>query len=1736
MKKKSTQLPLILFAVIFILNSLRVFSQPGIGLPFGFGVTPTAVNIVVPVTINMLTLHAAAQQDELDTLLAPGAGLMSINFGGIVYDRVVVSTNGWLALVPSSAGLPLLNPFPPNPVNSLSTNALGYPVIAPLWDDLSTSVIQYNWTSPILTVKWTGKWDKTNATGTNAFGVKIDGTTGLVTFFYNTVAYVPTFPSASIGIAGVCTGDFTSVNVTSASTAVSDSVTEFAAIATRPNNVNYIFTPYNPYDNCASAKDLGTMSNVCTLSGNFSNVHATTSGSGMACAAGEVKDVWFKVIKPAGVLNVRVTTAPGTCQPSAGTTVEVRASCAGPSIGCSTTGTSYPTFGQVDVSRSCAAETLYVRVTGDADAIGKFRICVMDNGTGVSGGIDCSGPTIICGLPYSQTGLNTAGFGNEYDSANAQCHDPFLNGEDYVFSFTPLITTCARLQLTTTGTNPGLFVYDGCPNLGTTHCLNSAAGVTGIIGINSITFLAGVTYYIIVDNNPLNATPTIPFDISITSLATAAVYDPCVAAVNLGNVANSTPCAFSTYSTECAQPSAAGTIPVPPCGSFIDGVTGDVWLRFTATFNGSLLVKTQPSAANPTSDAAMAIYTGASCAALTLFACDDNSAGSSMPLLSIPVASGTTYYIRIWTVNPANSGNFDLCLSSACSPSNDLPCSAIYIPLSGTAAGVNTCSGAISEPPNSAQCVVGGIVNTVWYKTVIPATGSIRIRTHPLTLTDTQIQAFTFTSGCANAATIYTNKGCNDDGPDCGAQGAQSYHDYSELTLTAQTPGDTIFIAVDGFNSMTGSFEITVVDGAAAYSPVYLQDCDYPYEVCGVSNIVTPDPGPLNFGNICDFSPSYDCWANGERNSMWYRVTVNPGTLQFAVNSVTDYDFIMWDITGVANACAQIQAHTLPSIRCNWTTTTGQTGISNVPPNFGWAPSITSAGVRSYLILIDNWNPPSFVTGFTLDWMGSPIASNPTSVSWNGSIDTSFTSTNNWGTAPCNSLPSCSIDAIITTSMSGNQPTLTVNTQVKDLIINSGASLRIKTGVTLDICGDFTNNGTLIAEPGSIIRFQGTIDQSINGNLIGVNGFANLVILKTTGIVTLNCNIDVSQSYSSLSATSIFNINGKYMKVAGNFTNNSGNTTWGKGITVSTTALSATVTTTSTASLAVGNQMIGTGTGSGVFPFGTVITSIVNATTFTVSLAAVSTQASIPFNVGGRVEFNGSTNQYLTNVNGTSIFINRVIMNKTGGKLYLNSANSTLGVDSILTLTSGNIVTRSNANLEVFCRYNLTAAITGHSALSYIDGKLRRQVYSGTGLSLPFSLDFPVGDSLTPGGYELANVTFTSGTVIPDVQAYFSPWPFGPPAVGPTASECMIATYDAKPLYNHGYWTFSKTNTSPFNGIYKLTMNSTGVSNNTGSGWTITKADIAANPSLTASWSLIGQCVVASTAAMAQRININGVNPYSVTTTIGSNIIFTTAFATINLSVGASISGVGIPVGSVITSIMNSGSFTISNPATASGTVTGNIGSTASIATSFNHLYAIAQSTVPLPIELLSFTAEPEGEKVICKWITATETNNDYFEVLKSYDGIEYKSIGVVNGFGAGVSTTNRSYKFIDDELCNSIRYYQLKQVDIDNRYELSDVVAVNCSSHDDALKLYPNPTTNDITLSFFENTKDEIVVEYLDLLGKIMKSEIFPTVKGFNKIETSVLDLPNGIYYLKLKAGKNSPMQEERQIRFVKE
>lgn len=89
----------------------------------------------------------------------------------------------------------------------------------------------------------------------------------------------------------------------------------------------------------------------------------------------------------------------------------------------------------------------------------------------------------------------------------------------------------------------------------------------------------------------------------------------------------------------------------------------------------------------------------------------------------------------------------------------------------------------------------------------------------------------------------------------------------------------------------------------------------------------------------------------------------------------------------------------------------------------------------------------------------------------------------------------------------------------------------------------------------------------------------------------------------------------------------------------------------------------------------------------------------------------------------------------------------------------------------------------------------------------------------------------------------------------------------------------------------------------------------------------------------------------------------------------------------------------------------------------------------PLPITLDYFTATPKNTSIELNWGTLSETNNDYFSIYKSPNGLEYwELIGNVQGMGN--SSVPTDYSFIDNTPNNGLNYYVLMQTDYDGKRE----------------------------------------------------------------------------------------------------
>ena len=94
-----------------------------------------------------------------------------------------------------------------------------------------------------------------------------------------------------------------------------------------------------------------------------------------------------------------------------------------------------------------------------------------------------------------------------------------------------------------------------------------------------------------------------------------------------------------------------------------------------------------------------------------------------------------------------------------------------------------------------------------------------------------------------------------------------------------------------------------------------------------------------------------------------------------------------------------------------------------------------------------------------------------------------------------------------------------------------------------------------------------------------------------------------------------------------------------------------------------------------------------------------------------------------------------------------------------------------------------------------------------------------------------------------------------------------------------------------------------------------------------------------------------------------------------------------------------------------------------------NCIYKL-NSDLFIPVELTSFTAEAAESEIILNWTTATELNNQGFEIERSSDNETFEKIGFVPGFGTTTESKSYAYKII--EFSSGFQYYRLKQIDFD--------------------------------------------------------------------------------------------------------
>ena len=175
-----------------------------------------------------------------------------------------------------------------------------------------------------------------------------------------------------------------------------------------------------------------------------------------------------------------------------------------------------------------------------------------------------------------------------------------------------------------------------------------------------------------------------------------------------------------------------------------------------------------------------------------------------------------------------------------------------------------------------------------------------------------------------------------------------------------------------------------------------------------------------------------------------------------------------------------------------------------------------------------------------------------------------------------------------------------------------------------------------------------------------------------------------------------------------------------------------------------------------------------------------------------------------------------------------------------------------------------------------------------------------------------------------------------------------------------------------------------------------------------------------------------------------------------------------------------------------------------------------------VPVELTSFAAKSNGTDINLTWTTATETNNQGFDIERmNSDGV-FEQVGYVPGFGT--TTEPKSYSFVDSKIGNGKYSYRLKQIDFNGSFSYSQIVEIEIIAPTlfGLEQNYPNPFNPNTTIRFSIPVETDVRLNVFNALGQEVAEIINSRLKeGYHEVEFDAGTLTSGIYFYRLEADK---------------
>jgi len=615
-------------------------------------------------------------------------------------------------------------------------------------------------------------------------------------------------------------------------------------------------------------------------------------------------------------------------------------------------------------------------------------------------------------------------------------------------------------------------------------------------------------------------------------------------------------------------------------------------------------------------------------------------------------------------------------------------------------------------------------------------------------------------------------------------------------------------------------------------------------------------------------------------------------------------------------------------------------------------------------------------------------------------------------------------------------------------------------GTAFNLAGDWTHQSgaTFVIGTGTT-TFNGTGAQTIAGTF-GSETFYNFTVNKTAGtLLTVDPSISsltvqtLTQTQGNFTTANTFVVNGNATFTAGTFT--AGSTMNFKGnVTKATAATFSAGTSTTTFDASVAQTINGTSTS---ITFYNVVLNkgLSTALAFGGSVATVSMndlQHTLgTFTAPATVNINGSYTQ--------------------SGGTY--TAAATLNLYGDFTRNGGTF-TPGTGTVKLLG--SSTAQTVGGAASTTFYGLQLNNTYS-TVPQILASQNIAVSNTLTltSGVMDLSSYSLTLGTAV---------------ATPGTLAGGSSSAYLSKGTFNRWYNATTVAN-SNIRGLFP-------VGDHSGNGYSpfyVTAPTTAPTTGGTVSASYSDSPTNQSVAFLDAGTNIE------IRTNAGWTVASANGLAGGTYNLSANRSFCAACVGALSNLRITLASGVVGTNGTTTGTVTSPVVNRTglTLANLSNTFYIGSTSfySSPLPIELGDFKAVVKNNKVELSWFTFSESENDFFTIERSKDGIHFEKVLDVDG--AGNSSTLKNYTAMDANPFNGVSFYRLSQTDFNGDSKTCKVVSVRINNTKSIItSVYPNP--NDGTLiyaDYFSDVTGSVNVDLVDVLGRKVYTKDYSIVGG---------------------------------------